>query len=92
MEFKTARANAQNLSYRLKVSKFAAWTTSESVSRMESGHPGKLPVDVVSKSFSAGSQCCAEHSACLQPNNVWSGLKHLRAHEHGERSDSRSEL
>ena len=22
-----------------------------------------------------------------KPNNVWSDLKHVRAHEHGERSD-----
>ena len=27
-----------------------------------------------------------------KPNNVWSGLKYLRAHEHGELSDSWSEL
>ena len=24
-----------------------------------------------------------------KPNNVWSGLKHLRTHEHGEHSDPR---
>ena len=27
-----------------------------------------------------------------KPNNVWSGLKHLRAHEHVELSDPWSEL
>ena len=27
-----------------------------------------------------------------KPNNVWSDLKHLRAHEHGEHSDPWSEL
>ena len=50
-EFKTARANAQNLSYSLKVNEFVALTTSESVSWMECGQPGNFLVDVVSKSF-----------------------------------------
>ena len=27
-----------------------------------------------------------------KPNNVWSDLKHVRAHEHGEHSDPWSEL
>ena len=27
-----------------------------------------------------------------KPNNVWSGLKHLRTHEHGKHSDPWSEL
>ena len=50
-EFKTARANAQNLSYSLEVNEFATLTASESVSRMECGHPGNFLVEVVSKSF-----------------------------------------
>ena len=43
-EFKTARANAQNLFYNLKVTEFASLTTSESVSRMKCGHPGNFLV------------------------------------------------
>ena len=33
------------------MNEFASLTTSESVSRMKCGHPGNMPVDVVSKSF-----------------------------------------
>ena len=65
--FETARANVQevrldfihttnvqNLSNSLKVNEFTSLTISdetESVSRMKCGHPGNMPVDVVSKSF-----------------------------------------
>ena len=63
MEFKTARANAQNLSYRLKVSEFAAWTTSESLSRMECGHPGNFLLTWCQRVFCRQSMLC--RTQCL---------------------------
>ena len=66
MEFKTARANAQNLSYRLKVSEFAAWTTSESVSRMECGHPGNFLRVFCRQSMLCRTQCLSTAQQCVE--------------------------
>ena len=79
-----------NVSYRLKVNVFASLTTSESVSRMRCGHPGNMPVDVVSKSFPGVVKVVQkprEHSVCLcrgaqgdKPNNVWTRSRRRRLH------------
>ena len=57
--------------------------------------PWKPPVDVVSKSFLEVVKVVQKLENTVfvfSPTNVWSGLKPLRAHEHGERSDPWSEL
>ena len=89
-EFKIARANAQNLSCRLKVGELASLTTSEFLSGTKCGHPGNFPINVVSKSFLWVVKV-VQKLENTEPNNVWSGPMHLKAHEHGD-SDPWSEL
>ena len=42
-------------------------------------------------SFNGEVQCTIDYTG-YKPNNVWSGLKHLGTHEHGECGDPWSEL
>ena len=70
--------------------------STKEMSRMECGHPGNfLTVSYRLKvnEFAAltTSESMSRYTR-LKPNNVWSDLKQLRAHEHGELSDPWSEL
>ena len=62
---------------------------------MKCGHPGNFRVDVVSKIFLLVVKVVQKLENTVfvfSPNKVWSDLKHLGTHEHGECSNPWSEL